>query len=198
MRIEGREVIGKQTEISARTLLSVSSIVIVIQFYKISENSWNFLGQEIPAEVVNHLLPLLLIFLAVGHVLHWSADLLAHRNWFKKSEVPDRAMDTLGHSLHILAGLAQRVKWFADKARTEFGDESVQVNLNSNELIKKLQDFEMQFKDVNEVLQGIPKRREKVALTAAVLIYIWYLAIPELAFICAILSTYRDEIFGNF
>lgn len=62
MRIEGREVIGKQIEISARTLLSVSSIVIVIQFYKIAENSWNFLGQEIPAEVVNHLLPLLLIF----------------------------------------------------------------------------------------------------------------------------------------
>ena len=149
MRIEGREVIGKQTEISARTLLSLSSIVIVIQFYKISENSWNFLGQEIPAEVVNHLLLLLLIFLAVGHVLHWSADHLAHRSWFKKSEVPDRAMDTLGHSLHTLAGLAQRVKWFADKVRTEFGDESVQVNLNSNELIKKLQDFEMQFKDVN-------------------------------------------------
>ena len=171
--------------------------MIVIQVYKISETEWNFLGQKIPAEVVNELLPLLLIFLAVGHVLHWSADHVAHRNWFKKSEIPDRAMDSIGHSLQILAGLAQRVKWFAEKVRTEFGDESGHANLNSTDLLSKLQVFEMQFKDVNEVLQGIPNKREKVSRFAVVLIYFWYLAIPMLAFIGAMLSIYRSDLFGN-
>ena len=113
MKIEGREVIGKQTEVSARTLLSFSAVVIVIQVYRICGDEWDFLGRKFPAEVVDQLLPLLLIFLLIGHILHWYSDHSSFRNWFKISEAPLNGFDDMGKincTEPLIVGLEKRLQ----------------------------------------------------------------------------------------
>ena len=184
MKIEGREVIGKQTEVSARTLLSVSAIVIVIQVYKISGTEWDFLGRKFPAEVVDHLLPLLLIFLLIGHMLHWYADHSSFRNWFKISEAPLKLFDDIAKingTEPLVIGLEGRLQ----SLRVLIKKNSDDAELNYKKLLTDTEGLKNSVSEIHAVLGTISNKHQKVVGPAFVLVYIWYLAVPLLGFMVA-------------
>ena len=184
MKIEGREVIGKQTEVSARTLLSVSAIVIVIQVYKISGNEWDFLGRKFPAEVVDQLVPLLLIFLLIGHMLHWYADHSSFRNWFKISEAPLKKLDDIGKingTEPLVIGLERRLQSLRVLIIENFDN----ADLNYKELLNDTEVLKNSVSEIHAVLGTISAKHQEVTAPAFLLVYIWYLAVPLLAFVVA-------------
>jgi hypothetical protein len=192
MKIEGREVIGKQTEVSARTLLSVSAIVIVIQVYKISGNDWDFLGQKFPAEVVDHLLPILLFFFLIGHILHWYADHVAFRNWFKISEVfigTIGSASAINNTEWIGDGLIRRMRKLVEEieqTQTNIKDGSTDTDLNHTKVLQRTATLASDMTDINATLKGMSSKHQRVTGMAFLLVYIWYLAVPVLAFVVAL------------
>ncbi len=187
MKIEGREVIGKQTEVSARTLLSVSAIVIVIQVYKISGNEWDFLGRKFPAEVVDQLVPLLLIFLLIGHMLHWYADHSSFRNWFKISEAPLKQFDDIGKinsTEPLIVGLEKRLQSL-NTAIDGLNKQVIDSDSNYKNFFREHLVVKSSVTEIVEVLRTISAKHQKVTAPAFLLVYIWYLAIPLLGFMVA-------------
>lgn len=187
MKIEGREVIGKQTEVSARILLSVSAIVIVIQVYKISGTEWDFLGRKFPAEVVDHLLPLLLIFLLIGHMLHWYADHSSFRNWFKISEAPLNLNDDIGKikgTEPLILGLEKRLQSL-NTAMDGLNKQVIDSDSHYKNFFREHLVVKSSVTEIVEVLRTISNKHQKVVGPAFVLVYIWYLAVPLLGFMVA-------------
>ncbi len=190
MKIEGREVIGKETEVSARTLLSFSAVVVVIHIYKIQPigNEHQLLGFKIPAEVVEQLSPILLFFFLIGHILHWYSDLTAFRNWFKISEAPVNAMDEMGRingTMPLTVGLEVRLQTLKSQIE-DFEKNSANAELNYRNLLNEIEVLKKSVSEIHEVLGTISAKHQTVTVPAFLLVYIWYLAVPFLAFVVAL------------
>jgi len=197
MRIEGREVVGKQTEVSARTLLSFSVVVIVIHVYKISATEWELFGVKISAEVVEQLSPILLFFFLIGHILHWYADHVAFRNWFKISEVIIGTMGSMGainNTEWIGDGLIRRMNGLVDtieSTQRKIRGDSTDSNSDYTKVLQHTELLTSSMADINATLKGMSSKHQRVTGMAFLLVYIWYLAVPVLAFVVALYCAFN-------
>jgi hypothetical protein len=188
MKIEGREVIGKQTEVSARTLLSFSAVVIVIQVYRICGEEWDFLGRKFPAEVVDQLLPLLLIFLLIGHILHWYSDHSSFRNWFKISEAPLNGFDDMGKingTEPLIVGLEKRLQSL-NNAIELLNKKVIDSGSDYKKFLEQFGVVESSATEIVSVLRTLSGKHQKVVGPAFVLVYVWYGVVPVFASLFAL------------
>ena len=211
MRLESRDLISRTTEGSARRLVLVSSAVLVLKVYGLQVNGEAYLSPTIPEVAFAQVMGAKIIFLAISHVVHWSADFVLYNSWFKAARVSKLDFFTQGSlneteptivsvlkRLHNLTDSFSSVSDYIAREGTELEQISVRPNQDATRsaaLERRIKGLHDKFDSLNEALSDIiefagqldPGFRKANALSKLVICG-WFLAVPLFVAFLAFLS----------
>ena len=113
VRIEATELIGKSTQVSARTLVILSASVLLILIYDLNSKTWPIVSnREISPNQFVEISLIIIIFSLIAHVINWWADWISYTKWFETSSTAVNTMDEMGAfgaEEPILIGIKRRI-----------------------------------------------------------------------------------------
>jgi hypothetical protein len=86
-KLQGNEVLADVTDKSVRRLVILSGIIILVKLYNVKLDDLSLLGVKLPAELLDVVGFLLLIYYTYALVVNWLFDMLAFRLWYSEREL---------------------------------------------------------------------------------------------------------------
>ncbi len=214
MKVNAFDLITKPTIGSSRNLIIVSASVYSVKRYGLNADSWNVFGREIPPEVFTEITTAVMVFLLLTHLVHWWHDYTAYTKWFKINEVSKGSLYGVGavkNTESPLKALERRLTQLEESNSTANeivldlgkidisaikdiqGDrdvakdlETLRTTVSTNK--DALLTINLNVSDIKELLDGLGPSFNKIKWSSRAVVFVWYLFVPLLAFMIAILS----------
>ena len=199
MKVQSTEVISRLTEKSAQFLTALSGSVIAVHYYDLNAEAWNFLGKDLQPQAFREISFILLVFLTIGHVIHWLSDYTVHMHWFKKDRIPIGTWDEAGkpdNTEPIVAGLERRIKSIVDRAPAfkeliaTINNSAAPSDDNLNQLRSNIDVMNGNLNEMSEILGQLNIKFNKVKTALFFTVFIWYLLVPLMLVGWALWLTY--------
>ena len=143
--ISGKDLITEITEKAGRRLIVLSSIVILVKFYKVNLEDLSALGVKLPSELFDVVSLCLVLYMIYVLIVNWLSDLAAFRLWYSESDIWSQFNTNMKLDKSFISGgtkLLQRLfalekscEWpinfsdLPDEVKTEFNDFKVNSEL---------------------------------------------------------------------
>lgn len=184
MIIEGRELVSRPTQVAARSLVIVSSTILVVWWFAIPLEDLSVLGiKGLPVELFDFVGAVTTVFLIISLVLNWASDWVSYSKWYDTANVTADDMfnvDVRGRS-EVLAEVAHGLR-NASKQLSEAGVEEKEIR-------QILKGVEGRFSTASNALSGGRNLRE-VHRLGQLLLYGWYLFVPATLGVFALVSLF--------
>lgn len=213
MRLESRDLISRTTEGSARRLVLACSAVLVLKVYGLQVKGEDYLSPAISEIVFGQVMGLAIVFMALSHVVHWSADYVLYTNWFKTARVTKEDSDSQGSlngtevtitsvidRLDSIPEKFENVVDHVNRCRSEidrlkdsdranaFGARIAKLEGDYRALEGKCYVVESDLKDLIKFSQQLDPGFRKADFTSKFVIFGWFLAVPLFVAVLAFFS----------
>lgn len=212
MKIQSVDMISRYTQASSRNLLLLSGGVLLVMHYELNSQVWSFADRELQPNEFKEIATVVLVFSLVAHVVHWVSDYISYTKWFQSNAIPTDSIDALGSFRNstqcMTAGLvvrAQRLTELSEKIdevvvspndlapQGDSTPEAIYENINRQRRgVRDINGFvsqlENQISEIDAVLRNIGPGFKSISGVSKFVIYVWYFAIPLVAFLWAVRS----------
>ena len=211
MRLESRDLISRTTEGSARRLVLVCSGVLVFKIYELQIKGQVYFEPPVTERALAQVMGATIVFLAISHVVHWTADYVLYTNWFRTARVSRLEIfkqGSLNETEPTIVSVLKRLHSLPDSFASVTGyivsqgaelerikdrqhdDEAVIRKLGEG--IKGLQErfesLEVALSDIVEFAGQLDPGFRKANTLSKLVIFGWFLAVPLLVAALAFLS----------
>ncbi|MFV2053570.1 hypothetical protein [Aliiroseovarius sp. YM-037] len=210
LRVQSVDLVSRNTQTSSRSLLILSGSVFLVMHYELNTTAWNIADRQLSPIEFKEIATIVLVFVAVAHLVNWLADHTAFTKWFQTNAIPTDSLDAIGSfrksSQTMTVGLVERAKRLSELSESidqqvtspadlepqgDWSAQDVYDDLNRQRsavksIEKYVADARRRIEEIESVLDDIRPGFKTVSLTAGFVVYVWYLAVPLMAFSVAI------------
>ena len=211
MNLQGIELISRHTKSAAKVLLVLSSGLLVIAHYGFNLKAWNFFNRDIQPHEFREIATIVVLFSMVSLVVHWVSDYMAYTKWFQTNRLNADGLDAIGSFRNGTVGAKDALITRIDRLKKNYKEYFITLGeyINANrealedtaKIKERLISLEDSLKNIHKsqeqiirdkdelaaLLEDIGPGFKKVSYAGFFLIYIWYLALPLLFALAALI-----------
>jgi hypothetical protein len=87
VKVGGKDVVSDRTERSARFLVTVSALVILVEAHEVPMQDLTILGVTAPPQLFGVVVLFVVLYTLVSLFVNWSGDVIAWREWKRRGRV---------------------------------------------------------------------------------------------------------------
>ena len=202
LKLQSIELISRSTQVTARTLLILSSGVFAIFYYELNSTPWDFLGREIRPPEFREIATVIISFLSISHVVHWVSDHTVYTRWFQTNHTTADDIGSIGSfkkskqamkdafvvRLGRIEEQTRALEKSVDRTSKMEGVEERAVTLSKQGMeadwsyiknsVTKQKEIELRLDEIEAVADDIAPGFKTVSRFANLVIYGWYLFLP--------------------
>ena len=114
MKLNASDLISRFTQNSARFLLVTSFSISLVEYFDLKPIDWPGIKAPVPIEAYELGAVLIVLFLAVSLIIHWSADYVVYTKWFKSNKFSMGTLEGLSSPKNVegpVDGIRRRLEW---------------------------------------------------------------------------------------
>jgi hypothetical protein len=212
LKLNNYEVFTRQTTVSWRILVAISSTLIVIKYFDYDADAWLVFGRVVEPEDFGIISTVTVSFLLLSYLINWYGDYVSLTKWFKINQITKNSIDSIGAVKNMespIQGVERRLKNLKESnenaterlldleaisldelqsiqdGRNVASDlENMRSTISKNSEV--LNHIAIQIIDLKSLLLDLNVNFETVSRVSAFLMYGWYLAFPVLLALVAI------------
>ena len=211
MNLQGIELISRHTKSAPKVIWGLSGALLVIAHYDLNSEPWSFINRGIQPDEFREIATIAVLFSVASLVVHWVSDYMAYTKWFQTNRLDADSIDAIGSFRNGTVGakdaLINRIRRLGKNYEEHFITLDKYINEDLEHLkdtqkikervialgdtLKKIDSSQEKIiRDSDELaalLEDIGPGFKKVSYAGFFLIYIWYLALPLLAALAALI-----------
>ncbi|WP_172677011.1 hypothetical protein [Aestuariivita boseongensis] len=192
----------------------MSSVAVFVEWQDLKPEDWNLLSGQVDKEVYSIAITVLIVYLVLALIVHWTADFVAFKKWFKSNRVEIGTMAAIGpldatetplqSFLRRLQGAHSRMLRQVDsferilrsrsQSSLENGDEQTLSSIKEEvaKAAKEFQSSNLGLEELTNLANELTTRFRDVSLMAKIVVFGWYLLLPLATAMIALLLTNMD------
>lgn len=220
MNLQGIELISRHTKSACKVIWGLSGALLVVAHYDLNSEPWSFINRGIQPDEFREIATIVVLFSVASLVVHWVSDYVAFTKWFQTNRLSSDSIDAIGSFRNGTVGAKDALINRIGRIKRSYEEYCIILDeyLNQDsEALEETQKIKQRVMALEDALKNIDASQEKIirdsdelaalledigpgfkkaSCAGFFLIYIWYLALPLLAALAALIYIWLNAAYS--